>query len=173
MLPILSARWSLNDTQAGYLFTAQFASSMTGMLLSGVLVRRQGYRLTLIQGLILMAMGIAALAQANWALVLVSVCVFGAGFGITTPTANLLIARTYPTDRAAQLNLLNSSWGVGAVSCPLLLAAAQRSGHTSLFLYGMAVALAAMAVGLFCEFRARHKISQSRSESHPGVGHPE
>jgi len=150
MLPILSARWLLNDTQAGYLFTAQFAASMGGTLLSGVLVGRQGYRLTLVQGLILMAAGIATLAQASWALGLVSVCIFGAGFGITTPAANLLVASTNPVNRAAQLNLLNSSWGVGAMSCPLLVAAAQRSGHTSHFLFGVATALAALAGWLSC-----------------------
>jgi fucose permease len=150
MLPILSARWLLNDTQAGYLFTVQFAASMGGMLLSGVLVGRQGYRLTLVQGLILMAIGIATLAQASWALGLVSVCIFGAGFGITTPAANLLVASTNPANRAAQLNLLNSSWGVGAMSCPLLVAAAQRSGHTSHFLFGVAAALAALAGWLSC-----------------------
>jgi FHS family glucose/mannose:H+ symporter-like MFS transporter len=148
MLPILSGRWSLNDTQAGYLFTVQFAASMGGMLLSGLLVRRQGYRVTLIQGLMLMGLGMAAMAQASWLLVLLSVCIFGAGFGITTPTANLFIARINPNNRAAQLNLLNSSWGVGAMSCPVLVAVAQRSGHTSHFLYGMAAALALLAAWL-------------------------
>lgn len=148
MLPILSARWSLNDAQAGYLFTAQFVSSMLGALLSGVLVERQGYRLTLVYGLILMAMGIAVLAHASWALGLASVCVFGAGFGFTSPAANLLIAQSSPRNSAAALNLLNSAWGVGAMSSPLLVATAQRSGHTSHFLYGLAAALLILAVGL-------------------------
>lgn len=148
MLPVLSARWALNDAQAGYLFTAQFAASMLGMLLSGVLVRWHGYRLTLVEGLILMAIGIAALAQASWALGLVSVCIFGTGFGLTVPAGNLMIAKTNPVNRAAQLNLLNSSWGVGAVSCPLLVAAAQRSSHIHFLLYATAATLAALAVGL-------------------------
>ena len=55
MLPILSTRWSLSDVRAGYLIFAQFFSSMFGMLLSGWLVQRIGYRLTLIIGLVLMA----------------------------------------------------------------------------------------------------------------------
>jgi len=148
MLPILSARWSLDDAQAGYLFTAQFVSSMLGMLLSGILVERRGYRLTLVYGLILMAMGITALALASWTMGLISVCVFGAGFGFTTPAANLLIARSSPRKSAAALNLLNSAWGIGAMSSPLLVAGAQRSGHTSHFLYGLAAALLALAVGL-------------------------
>jgi FHS family glucose/mannose:H+ symporter-like MFS transporter len=148
MLPILSARWSLDDARAGYLFAAQFVTSMLGALLSGVLVERHGYRLTLAYGLILMAIGIAALAQASWALGLISVCVFGAGFGFTTPAANLLIAKASPRSSAAALNLLNSAWGIGAMSSPLLVAATQRSGHTSHFLYGLAAALLALALGL-------------------------
>ncbi len=145
MLPILSARWSLDDAQAGYLFTAQFVSSMLGMLLSGVLVERRGYRLTLVYGLILMAMGIAVLAHASWSLGLGSVCVFGVGFGFTTPAANLLIARSNSRNSASALNLLNSAWGIGAMSSPLLVAASQRAGHTSHFLYGLAAALLALA----------------------------
>jgi FHS family glucose/mannose:H+ symporter-like MFS transporter len=146
MLPILSARWSLNDAQAGHLFTAQFVSSMFGMLLSGVSARRFGYRVTLIYGLIGMAAGIALLAGASWLVGLIAVSVFGAGFGLTTPTANLLVAETYHQRSAGPLNLLNSSWGVGALACPLILAAAQRSQHTPQFLYTMAAALAGLAI---------------------------
>ena len=71
MLPMFSARWLLNDAQAGYLFVAQFATSMLGMLLSGFLVERLGYRRTLRIGLVLMAAGMAMLVRANWSLGLV------------------------------------------------------------------------------------------------------
>jgi MFS transporter, FHS family, glucose/mannose:H+ symporter len=148
MLPILSARWSLNDAQAGHLFTAQFVSSMFGMLISGISTRHFGYRVTLIFGLGGMAAGIAVLAGASWLTGLIAVCIFGAGFGLTTPTANLLIAETYHRRSAGPLSLLNSSWGVGAMACPLILAAAQRSQHTSQFLYALAVALTALAMYL-------------------------
>lgn len=145
MLPMLSARWALNDIQAGYLFTAQFAASIGGMLLSAVLVERYGYRITLLLSLIVMAVGVAALVHANWMFGLISVCIFGAGFGINTPAANLRIARTNPQKAASALNLLNSCWGIGAMACPLLVAAVQRSRHTSHFLYGTAAALVALA----------------------------
>src|SRR5579863_7742975 len=77
MLPILSVRWSLNDEQAGYLIFAQFFSSMFGMLSSGPLVLRIGYRLTLITGLILMASGMALLVSGPWLLGMIAVCIFG------------------------------------------------------------------------------------------------
>ena len=148
MLPVFSRRWSLNDTQAGYLFIGQWVTSLFGMLLSGVLVQRYGYRVTLILGLLLMAAGMAGLGQASWIAGMASVCIFGAGTGITTPAANLLIAKSNPSKSAAALNLLNSSWGVGAMACPFIVALAQRSHHTTYFLYGMAVALVALAIGV-------------------------
>jgi MFS transporter, FHS family, glucose/mannose:H+ symporter len=148
MLPLFSARWLLNDAQAGYLFVAQFATSMLGMLLSGVLVERLGYRRTLRVGLVLMAAGMAMLVRANWTLGLVAVAIYGVGFGSNTPAANLFIADANPGNRAAALNLLNSSWGIGAMGCPLLVAWAQRSRHVPLFFDGMAAALLGLAAWL-------------------------
>ncbi|MGB8323749.1 MAG: MFS transporter [Candidatus Acidiferrum sp.] len=145
MLPILAARWSLNDAQAGYLFTSQYAASIVGMLLSSVLVQRYGYRITLLLSLIVMAVGVACLARSNWTFGLICVCIFGAGFGINTPAANLRIARSNPQKAASALNLLNSCWGVGAMACPLMVAAVQRSRHTAEFLYGTAAALVLLA----------------------------
>jgi len=145
MLPMLAARWSLNDTQAGYLFTAQYAASIVGMLLSSVLVARYGYRITLLLSLIIMAVGVACLARSNWTFGLISVCIFGAGFGVNTPAANLRIARSNPQKAASALNLLNSCWGVGAMACPLMVAAVQRSRHTAQFLYGTSAALLLLA----------------------------
>src|SRR5437773_8206034 len=66
MLPVFSARWVLSDSQAGYLFTAQFATSILGVALSSVLVHRYGYRVTLVFGLGFMAVGAGVLARASW-----------------------------------------------------------------------------------------------------------
>jgi FHS family glucose/mannose:H+ symporter-like MFS transporter len=164
LLPLLSARWLLNDAQAGYLFIAQFATSMLGMLMSGVLVQRIGYRRTLIAGLILMAAGMVLLGKADWILGLAAVAVYGIGFGMTTPAANLLIANANPDHRASALNLLNSSWGVGAMGCPLLVAAAQRSQAVPAFLYAMAVALLVLAA---CLGKVRFMADDERARAEP------
>ncbi len=165
MLPILSVRWVLNDSQAGYLFTAQFAASIVGMLSSSGLVERFGYRVTLLFSLVIMALGVAALAHANWTFGLVAVCIFGLGFGINTPAANLRIARTNPEKSASALNLLNSCWGIGAMACPLLVASVQRSRHTSGFLYGISAALIALAAYIsMVRFTGDGKITLRSSE---------
>jgi FHS family glucose/mannose:H+ symporter-like MFS transporter len=148
MLPILSARWGLNDTEAGNLFLAQYVSSIAGMLSSGVLVRRFGYRLTLIAGAILMAVGIAMLAAAGHLLGVTAICVYGAGFGITTPACNLFVSDAAPEKRASVLSLLNSSWGVGAMSSPVIIAAVQRVHQTTAFFYILATSLALLTLSL-------------------------
>src|SRR6266567_7651582 len=148
MLPILSARWSLTDEQAGYLISAQFFSSMVGMFASGVLVERRGYRFTLIAGAALMALGMALLTCGPWLLGLVSVSTFGVGHGITTPAGNLRTAEINPQGSASALNLINAVWGIGAVSSPFLIAFAQRMHQTSLFLYGTASALLVLLIAL-------------------------
>jgi len=40
MLPILIARWAMNDTQAGNLFLVQFLGMLVGVQLSGILLAR-------------------------------------------------------------------------------------------------------------------------------------
>src|SRR5436309_2519798 len=147
-LPILSARWSLNDAQAGYLFTSQFASSIIGVSISSWLIQRRGYRLTLLLGMVLMGIGAGSLAAANWGVGLTSVGVYGAGYGVASATSNLLISELNPTRRAAALNLLNFSWGIGAVGCPFLVAILQRANRMTVFWYGMALLLALEALCL-------------------------
>ena len=53
LLPMLSAKWSLNYTQAGSLFTVQFLSSTVGVALSGFCVSRWGFRFAIKVGLLL------------------------------------------------------------------------------------------------------------------------
>ena len=148
MLPILAARWALADVKAGGLIFAEFFSSMFGMLLSGVLVERVGYRLTLILGLVLMASGMAMLASGPFWVGVISVCIFGVGYGVTTPAGNLRTAEINPHRSAAALNVINAVWGVGAMSSPFLVAVAQRAHRISWFLYGTAAALLALLVAL-------------------------
>src|SRR5216684_472376 len=175
MLPILSARWSLTDEQAGYLISAQFFSSMVGMFASGVLVERRGYRFTLIAGAALMALGMALLTSGPWLLGLVSVSTFGVGHGITTPAGNLRTAEVNPHGSASALNLINAVWGIGAVSSPFLVAIAQRAHQTPVFLYGTASALLILLLAFaFARFqpdtraRAKHLSTPGHSVwSHP------
>ncbi|HZR67358.1 MAG TPA: MFS transporter [Terriglobales bacterium] len=148
MLPQFSARWSLTDAGAGSLIFAEFFSSMFGMLLSGVSVVRLGYRLTLIIGLLLMACGVTSLASGPWLQGIIAVCIFGVGYGITSPAGNLRTAEINPERSASALNVINAVWGLGAMSSPFLVAIALHNHHPSFFLYGTAAALFALLTTL-------------------------
>ena len=148
MLPVLSARWALNDTQAGYLFTAQFAGSMLGVALSGMLVQRYGYRSAIVAGMGVMAAGAGVLASSAWLPGLAAVAGYGIGQGLTIPAANLLIAELHPERRGAALNWLNLSWGVGAAACPFAVAALVPSHRTSFFLLDVAALLLLLALAI-------------------------
>jgi MFS transporter, FHS family, glucose/mannose:H+ symporter len=148
VLPALAARWSLNDAQAGELFTAQFLASSVGVAFSGMLVPRFGYRVVLVAGLAFMAVGAGTLPLGSWALGMLSVACFGIGLGLTIPTSNLLVAEVNPERKASALALLNFSWSVGAVACPFMLAPFQHRDRTSTFLLALGAGIALLAVCL-------------------------
>jgi MFS transporter, FHS family, glucose/mannose:H+ symporter len=148
VLPALAAKWGLDDAQAGYLFTAQFAGSMTGAAASSRVIERLGYLRVLLTGYLLMAAGVAALGAGSWAGGIFSVYLFGAGLGITIPTTNLLISELNPARREATLNIINFAWGIGAVASPPVLGLLTRGGHTAVSLAGLSVMLLAVALWL-------------------------
>jgi len=166
MLPILIARWAMNDTQAGNLFLVQFLAALVGVQLSGVLLARWGFRPAFLSGLLLMACGVATLYLGSLWLGLASVAAYGLGLGLIIPTDNLLIAEigsssgsgvssrdsseasSRASSRASAVSLLNFFWGVGAVLCSLMVAwtAAHRLlpfflGAVALFLVLLALAM--------------------------------
>lgn len=148
MLPILSARWSLNYSQAGALFTAQYMVSTVAVALSGVLVSRWGFRFAIKTGLVLMSVGVGLLLAGPKMLGIFCIGAYGGGLGLAVPAANLLVAEVNPGRRSATLNLLNFCWSAGAVACPFLVAAAAKSHRIPVFLGAVAGFALAVAVGI-------------------------
>ena len=146
MLPILSVRWALSDTQSGNLFLVQFLSQLAGVLLSGAMMSRVGFRLPFLSGMLLMAGGVSTLYLGSPWLGMVSVTVYGLGLGMVIPTDNLMIAEVSTGSRAAAVSLLNFFWGVGAVLCSLLVAWAQAHQMVPVFLGSVALFLLLLVV---------------------------
>lgn len=145
MLPILIARWALNDEQAGNLFLVEFLAELAGVQLAAVLLARWGYRPAFLLGLLSMACGVSTLYIGSTALGLASVAVFGLGLGLVIPTDNLLIAEistgSGSSSQAGAVSLLNFFWGVGAVFCSLMVAWTAAHKLLPLFLGSVAAFL--------------------------------
>jgi len=146
LLPILSARWSLNYAQAGMLFPAQYLASTLAVGLSGVLVSRWGFRFVMRTGLFLMTAGLALLMAGPMWLAMICIAAYGGGLGLAVPAANLMVAEVNPKRRSVVLNWLNFCWSAGAVACPFLVAASAKTHHVPIFLAGVAACSLAVAL---------------------------
>jgi FHS family glucose/mannose:H+ symporter-like MFS transporter len=148
MLPTLSARWSLNYSQQGALFTAQYLASTVAVALSGVLVARRGFRFAIKTGLLLMSVGVGLLLAGPRAMGIFCIGLYGGGLGLAVPAGNLLVAEVNPGRRSATLNVLNFCWSAGAVTCPFFVGAASRSHHIPVFLATVAGFALLMVIGI-------------------------
>ena len=163
MLPTLSARWSLNYSRAGALFTAQYIASTLAVAVSGVLVARWGYRFAMKAGLVFVIAGLALLLSGSEVLGIACIAAYGWGLGLAVPAANLVVAEVNPSSRSAKLNVLNFCWSAGAVACPFLVAFAATRHHVPLLLNLVAVCLLIVFVGIAvmprvdCRTRGRQK----------------
>lgn len=132
ILPALSLKWSMNDSQAGFLFAAQAAGAMLGAAFSGWLIGKFGVIRLLVTGFAMMAASLLCLSLSNWSIGLLAIFFSGASLGLTNPTINLLVAEIHNERRAAAINLVNLAWGVGAASGPLLIAGLGGDDNTGL-----------------------------------------
>jgi FHS family glucose/mannose:H+ symporter-like MFS transporter len=148
LLPVLSARWALSDQAAGYLFSAQFSGSMLGVVGSSLIIARRGHRVSLMLGLVLMALGSVTLLSGSWTWGILATFTFGAGLGFTIPTTNLLISELNPRRRAAALSFVNFSWTVGAAASSFFVSALLRMHRSRHLLYGIAAMLILVALNL-------------------------
>lgn len=174
ILPVFISRWSLDDSQAGFFFTVQFASSLCGVWIATALTHWRGYRPPLILGYILTGAGLALLNAPTHMLALIATALFGVGYGTVTPPTNLSVAEAGGERSAGLVSLLNFAWGIGAVACsPLILLALRHQLLTPLLL-AVAVGAILLAVSFvavsfpFDTHRSASESSPSSSSSTPG-----
>jgi fucose permease len=145
MLPVLRARWLLDDSRAGLFSLVQFSASMAGVFISSALVSAKGFKPAITIGLAMLGTGFALLNSATFALALLASGIYGLGYGLVTPGTNLWVGESYGERRASALNILNLTWGVGAISSSPLAMVTVRTASVPLLLYvvgGICVALA-------------------------------
>src|SRR5246127_4404016 len=148
MLPVFIRRWGLDDGQAGLFSTIQFLAALVGTGISGAWMAWRGYRPSLVAGYALIGGGLAALNASSHANALAATAAFGLGYGLITPGTNLYVAEAGGARSASLLNLLNFTWGAGAMACSPLIALALRRNRLPGLLIGYAIFGAALVLAL-------------------------
>lgn len=167
LLPIMAARWGLRDVQSGDFFAAEFVASTVGAIFSPHRLRRNlpiGYAL-MTAGVILLAIaGRTGLASTGHALALAGFALIGLGTGFSVTATNLTVgmmdAKSRETaagsgESARRLSVVNLWWGIGAVACPWMIAAAEHGGWLRSLLLLVAVGTGAMFLALLPQARER------------------
>ncbi len=166
ILPILSTRLNLDDAQAGTLFLAQFSGSMLGTLFAIRAAKRVGFALTIVVGLVLIAVGLSGINTPSFAVSWAAVFFYGSGLGITIPSINLLTIETTPeATRSSSVNLINFSWGVGAISSQPFVAAVSRDN--SLAAVTVILIAAVLVLAICFASAARTSREQTTAEAGP------
>lgn len=165
VLPILSARWALNDLQAGSLFAVQFTASTIGAMLASYLSSA-----ALIFGYASVAAGLAALALADYHLALLAFALIGAGLGSATTATNLLFGTERPDKRGVMLSRVNLFWGIGAVCCPPFVAATVGPGTLRVLLLSLSFAALGVFVAIVALLARVRRSADAPSQPHPFGG---
>ena len=148
ILPVFIRKWGLDDGQAGMFSSIQFLASLVGTVLSGAWMAWRGYRPSLVAGYAFIGYGLATLDASTHASALVATAAFGLGYGLITPGTNLYVAEAGGARSASLLNLLNFTWGLGAMACSPLIAMALRNNRLSGLLIGYGIFGAVLALAL-------------------------
>jgi len=92
MIPVLKAKWLLNDSQAGLFSLVQFSASLTGVFFSSALISAKGFKPAITLGLAMLGIGFVLLNAPTFPLALVASGIYGLGYGLATPGTNLWVA---------------------------------------------------------------------------------
>jgi len=132
ILPAISLRWHLTDSQTGPLFFAKFVGSFLG----GISVPRK-LRWGIFSGTILSCLGFATFGLSTGLLTgSLTLFVAGIGLGQIIASTNILAGYRYPRQTGSALSSLNFFFPLGAVATGLIVASFEpRFGLQSLLLW--------------------------------------
>ena len=137
LLPALIGRWHIQDAQAGTLFTTTFAGQLCGAWFA-----TRNLRASVLYGACMSAVGCAWMGWADFSTAHVALFCVGLGLGAGLTAGNVISGIAIPSARTRVIALLNMTWGVGAISCSLLVRAC-GAGRVRLFFCILATCLLA------------------------------
>lgn len=139
LLPALMGRWHIEDAQAGTLFTATFAGQLCGAWFAV-----HHLRISIIGGSVVTAIGCAALALASFNAAHIALFCVGLGIGGGLTAGNVIAGTSVTSGRARLLAILNVSWSLGAIACPMLVRACGSNINGFFYLASAALLLVAV-----------------------------
>jgi FHS family glucose/mannose:H+ symporter-like MFS transporter len=174
LMPQFIARWSLSDSQAGFLLAVEFSGSLAGVWLSSLITHYFGTRTSLVLGYLIIGAGLASISTSSMTVVQLALGALGIGYGLVVPPTNLAVAEIGGARSASLVSLVNFAWGAGAVSCSPLVLLALKNAFLPTFLYFFAGVGGLLAFSfLFARFpEAKHAASDSPATApliSPGV----
>jgi FHS family glucose/mannose:H+ symporter-like MFS transporter len=174
LMPQFIARWSLSDSQAGFLLAVEFSGSLAGVWLSSLITHYFGTRTSLVLGYLIIGAGLASINTSSMTVVQLALGALGIGYGLVVPPTNLAVAEIGGARSASLVSLVNFAWGTGAVSCSPLVLLALKNAFLPTFLYFFAGVGGLLAFSfLFARFpEAKHAASDSPTTApliSPGV----
>lgn len=133
LIPHLRKSLQLSDTRSSFIDVAIYLAYFIAALPAGFLIRKLGYRKTIIVGLSLFAAGaflfIPAAASRTYFVFLAALFIFGFGAACLETAANPYISTLGDTAQStSRLNLAQSFNGVGAVLTPIIASGLILSG---------------------------------------------
>lgn len=137
-LPAFARDFGLTVAQAGWLVSALWIGSATGV----ALMFFRGRGVTPRHALGTMAVGAALIAAGPgwWGTLLASV-IFGTGYGISTVVFNPRVLKAFGAKGPSMVSLLNAMFAVGAIAAPLVFVAIGSSPRLA---FGMVALLCAL-----------------------------
>jgi MFS transporter, FHS family, glucose/mannose:H+ symporter len=128
ILPALIQRWHIQDAQAGTLFTASFVGQFCGAWFA-----TRNLRASILFGSAITAAGCVAMAWVGFELAHIALFCVGLGLGAGLTAGNVIAGTAVPTARARLIAMLNVTWGIGAIACPVLVHLFSGSGNKHFF----------------------------------------
>jgi fucose permease len=123
LLPALTLKFQLTDTEKGFLFLIQNLAIFFPILISGPILDRFGRKPVLVAGALFMAIAVVGIGHVpTYSGLLALLFLLGLGGGCTNIGNNTLISDLYPDNPGRALNWVNVAFGAGAIGIPLLYA---------------------------------------------------
>ncbi len=131
---------------AGWLFTSSSLGFSCGVILAGWLSSRMSGKYLLMIGMIVMGLMALILPWTHsFALLLTANFILGIGFSFVDVSVNILVTLAFHDSLGETLNLLHSSFAIGALIGPLLLSLFLQTIQSALPAFGIGTILALIA----------------------------